>query len=145
MNLHTSTTESPGDDNTRSTSTSATVGEGDTEIAKWKSLARKHERRWRSASAELDRLQASLARFKHAGGPKALAALIGSAHRAGADAAYTDCATRLANAELRAAGVPAAIAADVDHTRLVTTDPDGRTVPDMARIAAVAAKVAGAA
>lgn len=132
-------------------------------VTKWKALARKHEQRWRDMSDERDRLRSERDQYRatidQLGGPDTaaqLANLLGplddattidqlvtTARHAGAADAYHACATRLAHAELRAAGIPADIVADIDLTRLLTTDPHGHTTPDLERIATVADKVLG--
>jgi len=114
-----STTDTSSNDDAGSTSTDhdtstdTTSGE-DPEVAKWKAMARKHEKESKAAAAELDKIRkANLSDTEKA---------IEEAKAAGRAEATTGYGTKLAAAELRAAGVPAEIVGDLDLSKFIDAD-----------------------
>lgn len=90
------------------------------EAAKWKALARKHERQSKANAAELEKLRkAGLSDQEKA---------IEEAREAGRAEAAKATATKLAAAELKAAGIPKDIVEDLDLTKFL--DEEGEVDTD---------------
>lgn len=128
-------TETSDTDDTTSTDESTDTSEQSTdtadEIAKWKSLARKHESERRKLAKQIEELQAA----QMSDQDKAIAEAKATARAE----ALKETGEKLAAAELRAAGVPAEVIEDLNLARFV--DDDGEVIVD--QVAATAAKFAG--
>lgn len=111
------TTDDTSTDTTDSTSTddatSATETEGE---AKWKAMARKHEKEAKAAKAEADKLRkATLSDQEKA---------LDDAKNLGRSEATSEFATKLAAAELKAAGLSPDVIEDFDLSKFITEEGD---------------------
>lgn len=115
---------------TTETTTEQTSAGTDDEIAKWKSLARKHENERRKLAKQIEELQAAQMSDQE----KAIAEAASQAR----SAVLKEVGEKLAAAELRAAGVPTEYIEDLNLARFV--DDDGEVLAE--QVAATAAKFA---
>ena len=116
----TSSTDDAGTTSTDQDTTADTTSTEDPELAKWKAMARKHEKESKAAAAELDKIRkANLSDTEKA---------IEEAKAAGRAEATTGYGTKLAAAELKAAGVPAEIVGDLDLSKFIGDDGEVDTV-----------------